>query len=152
VRLLPSSSPIQRKWHSGRATKALFVPETAPKTVVFEKIKPCRKNPFCPRHDYDTFMPDIEKGYSMEFNAEIQKAGRVTIPAELRKKYNLQEGDAVIISEEDHFLKIVTRRHALEQARFLLKDASFSTDEFLKWRREEANREQKELQQFDGNS
>jgi AbrB family looped-hinge helix DNA binding protein len=92
-------------------------------------------------------MPDMEKDYYMEFNSEIQKAGRVTIPAELRKKYNLQEGDAVIISEEDHFLKIVTRRHALEQARFLLKDASFSTDEFLEWRREEAKREQDRFRQ-----
>jgi AbrB family looped-hinge helix DNA binding protein len=86
----------------------------------------------------------------MEFSSEMQKAGRVTIPVELRKKYNIQEGDIVIFSEADDHLKIVTRQQALQNARALLKDVEISSEDFLGWRREEAQREQQELQTWDG--
>jgi AbrB family looped-hinge helix DNA binding protein len=85
----------------------------------------------------------------MEFSSEMQKAGRVTIPVELRKKYNIQEGDIVIFAEADDHLKIVTRKQALQNARALLKGVEISSEDFLGWRREEAQREQQELQNWD---
>ena len=37
----------------------------------------------------------------MDYRAEIQKGGRVTIPSVIRKKLNMAEGDIVTIREEN---------------------------------------------------
>jgi AbrB family looped-hinge helix DNA binding protein len=80
-----------------------------------------------------------------EYKAEIQRAGRITIPMEIRKRYDLKEGDILTIICKDGELTIVTRKKSLEHARSLISDflsASDTTSEdFIKWRRDEAKKE-----------
>jgi AbrB family looped-hinge helix DNA binding protein len=80
--------------------------------------------------------------------AEIQKGGRVTIPAIIRKKLNVTEGDIVTISEENGDIKLVPQRQALALARTLAKPylmQNNTVEDFLKWRKEEANLEEQDL-------
>ncbi len=68
----------------------------------------------------------------MDYRAEIQKGGRVTIPSVIRKKLNIAEGDIVTIREE---------HQALAQARALANQYLThhdTIDDFLRWRKEEA--------------
>ena len=86
----------------------------------------------------------------MDYKAEVHKAGRITIPIEIRKQFQIAEGDILTIRQEDGELKIITAQQALAHARNLvqpyLQSPESSVDNFLKSRREEAEREEQELQ------
>ncbi len=87
----------------------------------------------------------------MDYKAEVHKAGRITIPIELRKRFNISEGDILTIRHENNELKIITPKQALAHARSLvqpyLSSSESSVDDFIKWRREEAQQEEQELEQ-----
>ena len=87
----------------------------------------------------------------MDYKAEVHKAGRITIPIELRKKFDITEGDILTIHQENNELKIITQKQVLDRARSLVKpylsSEESSVDDFLKWRREEAQQEEQELEQ-----
>jgi len=77
----------------------------------------------------------------MDYRAEIQKGGRVTIPSVIRKKLNMAEGDIVTIREENGDIKLITQHQALAQARALANQyltQNDTVDDFLRWRKEEA--------------
>ncbi|ESA37136.1 transcriptional family [Leptolyngbya sp. Heron Island J] len=82
----------------------------------------------------------------MDINAEIYAGGRVTIPIQFRKELGIQEGDTVTFRQEGGELKLITLEQQLERARTLLKQHNAwdecSVEDFLKWRGEEAIREQ----------
>ena len=74
----------------------------------------------------------------MDYRAEIQKGGRVTIPSVIRKKLNIAEGD----------IKLITQHQALEQARALANEYlthNDTVDDFLRWRKEEAAAEDEKM-------
>lgn len=91
----------------------------------------------------------------MDYKAEVHKAGRITIPIEIRKQFKIVEGDILTIRQEDGELKIITARQALAHARDLVKpylqSSESSVDNFIKSRREEAEREEQELQSSESN-
>ena len=85
----------------------------------------------------------------MDYKAEVHKAGRITIPIEIRKQFQIAEGDILTIRQEDGELKIITAQQALAHARNLVKpylqSPESSVDNFIKSRREEAEREEQDL-------
>ena len=72
-------------------------------------------------------------------------AGRVVLPAELRKEYGIKDGAEVIFSRTEHGIEIRTLDEAIRQAqelcaRYIPPGVSL-VDELLRERREEAARE-----------
>jgi AbrB family looped-hinge helix DNA binding protein len=91
----------------------------------------------------------------MDYKAEVHKAGRITIPIEVRKQFQIAEGDILTIRQEDGELKIITAQQALAHARNLvqpyLQSPESSVDNFIESRREEGKREEQELQSSESN-
>ena len=72
----------------------------------------------------------------------ISNKGWVVIPAELRKKYNLQPGTEVIIVDYGGVLSIVPARHnPIKQGRGSLKGLPSLTKDLLQERKKEKSRE-----------
>ena len=72
-------------------------------------------------------------------------AGRVVLPAELRKEFGIEDGSEVIFSRTEHGIEIKTLDEAVRQAqevcaRYITPGVSF-VDELLNERRNEAARE-----------
>ena len=59
-------------------------------------------------------------------SAKITNQGMVSIPATLRKKYNIRDGDRIVFIEEEDGLKM----HVIQQLEDLRKN-SFTTEEML---------------------
>ena len=76
--------------------------------------------------------------------SRVADAGRVLIPAEFRKALGLEEGVEVLISRDDHGLRITTLRDAIRQAQdyfaTLAPPEVSLSEELLRDRREEAAR------------
>jgi AbrB family looped-hinge helix DNA binding protein len=76
--------------------------------------------------------------------AKVTDAGRVVIPAELRKEFGIEEGEDVIFSKDEQGIRITTLREAIRQAQeyfsSLAPGVSLS-EELLRERREEARKE-----------
>lgn len=85
----------------------------------------------------------------MDYKVEVHKTGCITIPIEIRKQFQIREGDTLIIRQENGELKIITANIALTHARNLVKpylqSTESSVDNFLQWRREEEKREEQDL-------
>jgi AbrB family looped-hinge helix DNA binding protein len=85
----------------------------------------------------------------MDYKAEVHKTGRITIPIEIRKQFQIAEGDILTIRQENGELKIITAQQALAHARKLiqpyLQSTESSVDDFLTWRREEGKQEEQDL-------
>ena len=80
------------------------------------------------------------------FNAQMEKSGRILIPAPLRRQLQLTEGAKVILKlDELGVLQLETRRQALERAQRMLRkyipEGSNLVDEFIADRRAEVRRE-----------
>jgi AbrB family looped-hinge helix DNA binding protein len=72
---------------------------------------------------------------------KVSAAGRVVLPAELRKDYGIEEGQEVIFRRSEHGIQIMSLDHAIRQAqelvrRYIPEDVSL-TDELHKARRED---------------
>lgn len=57
----------------------------------------------------------------MDVRTHIDNNGRLLIPAELRKKYNLQSGSSVVIRVVNNELKIVSIAEVLSEAKQLVR-------------------------------
>ena len=81
----------------------------------------------------------------MSFWTEVQKGGRVTIPASMRKECGLTEGDVVNISLVDGEIHICSWKKNLERAKAIARkhipDNISLVDELIAERRAEASRE-----------
>ncbi len=73
-------------------------------------------------------------------SAKITNRGMVSIPAALRKKYNIQDGDRVVFIEEEDGLKM----HVIQPLEDLRKN-SFTTEEMLEEMRK-SRKEELELE------
>jgi AbrB family looped-hinge helix DNA binding protein len=75
-------------------------------------------------------------------------AGRVVLPAELRKAFGIEDGAEVIFSRTEHGIEIRTIDEAIRQAQELcakyIKPGVSMVDELIRERREEAAREEEE--------
>ncbi len=72
-------------------------------------------------------------------------AGRVVLPAELRKEFGIEDGAEVIFSRTAHGIEIKTLDEVVKQAQELcaryVKPGVSLVDELLRERREEAERD-----------
>lgn len=72
-------------------------------------------------------------------------AGRVVLPAELRKELGIKDGDDVIFGRTEHGIEIKTLDEAIRQAQALcakyIQPGLSVVDELIRERREEAARE-----------
>ena len=77
--------------------------------------------------------------------AVIGEGGRIVIPAPYRKAMGLKPGDEVILVLENDILRMVSPRKALarvqEMVRKYVPEGVSLSEELIKERREEANRE-----------
>lgn len=76
---------------------------------------------------------------------KVSGAGRVVLPAELRKEFGIKDGSEVLFSRTPHGIEIKTLDQAVKEAqefcsRFAKPDVSL-VDELIRERREEAARE-----------
>ena len=76
---------------------------------------------------------------------EKVSAGRVVLPAELRKEFGIEDGADVVFSRTEHGIEIKTLDEVIKQAQELcaryIKPGVSLVDELLRERREEAARE-----------
>jgi AbrB family looped-hinge helix DNA binding protein len=73
--------------------------------------------------------------------AQVSAGGRIVIPAEIRRKMDIQLGDQVILSYHDGELHIATRKQRLQQAKDIVKACAGTVslaEELLEERRAEA--------------
>lgn len=72
-------------------------------------------------------------------------AGRVVLPAELRKELGIADGSEVIFTRTEHGIEIKTVEEAVRQAQALcaqfIKPGVSLVDELIRERREEAQRD-----------
>lgn len=72
----------------------------------------------------------------------VSNKGWVVIPAELRKKYNLQPGTEVIIVDYGGVLSIIpTQKNPIKHGRGLLKGLPSLTNDLLQEHKKEKSRE-----------
>src|SRR5262245_57622506 len=74
----------------------------------------------------------------------VDSAGRVVIPADLRERLGIRPGEELILSEEQHALRVQTFRQALADAQAYfaayMRPGESVVDELIRERREEAAR------------
>ena len=81
----------------------------------------------------------------LSYRAKVDPSGRIVIPAELRIRLGIAEGDELIVESDGEHVVVKTAEQALKDAQAYF--ASFVppgvslVDELLKERREEARRE-----------
>lgn len=79
---------------------------------------------------------------------KINANGRVVIPAAMRQALGLKSGDEVLLRVEDGEIRLYTYAHALESLqaamRPYIEGKTGLVDEFIRERRAEARREQRE--------
>lgn len=89
-------------------------------------------------------MSQVDRTSSI-FRARVDSVGRVVIPAEVRHRFGVEQGDEVIVELDDRGIHITTATQALNDAQDYL--ASYVSpgesiaDELIRERREEAARE-----------
>lgn len=79
-----------------------------------------------------------------EIKVKVSAAGRVLIPARFRKALGLEEGDELLLHQEDDRLVLTSRTAALRRAQAMARKyrkAESEVDELLAERRAEAARE-----------
>jgi AbrB family looped-hinge helix DNA binding protein len=78
----------------------------------------------------------------------VDKAGRVVIPASIRQRYGIHEGDKVVIDADEQGIHITTVDQAVRKAQAIcaryIKPGVSLVDELIQERREEAAREERE--------
>ncbi|MEO0490885.1 MAG: AbrB/MazE/SpoVT family DNA-binding domain-containing protein [Cyanobacteria bacterium J06659_2] len=81
----------------------------------------------------------------MTYVVEVKNNGRVQLPKELRHALNLTEGSKLTIEPQADFIKMMTIEQRLDNARTILKQnpawESFSVNDFIEEKREEARQE-----------
>jgi AbrB family looped-hinge helix DNA binding protein len=81
---------------------------------------------------------------------ELAAGGRLVIPAPLRAKLGMKIGDRLTVRLEGNELRIHTYEEGLRQANEMVGKylSGKSLDEFLRWKREEAAQEGKNLERW----
>jgi AbrB family looped-hinge helix DNA binding protein len=84
----------------------------------------------------------------LQGEARLNEAGRIVIPAEIRRRLGFNPGDTLLLSVEDDVLKIESHRARIrrvqESFRKYIPVGRCLSDELIAERREEARRELEE--------
>lgn len=76
----------------------------------------------------------------------VSVKGQVVIPADLRKKYRISPKDKVLVSDgEGQIVVVPLLENPVRQARGILKGEGLLTRALLKFRKEELDREEKDI-------
>jgi AbrB family looped-hinge helix DNA binding protein len=74
----------------------------------------------------------------------VGEAGRVVIPADLRRAFGIEDGQEVVFSRDEHSIRIIPLSAAVRQAQDLFarlaKPEVVLSEELLRERRDEGNR------------
>jgi bifunctional DNA-binding transcriptional regulator/antitoxin component of YhaV-PrlF toxin-antitoxin module len=102
---------------------------------------------------YDSLIQIVINQENMAYTVEVKNNGRVQLPRDLRAALNLTEGSTLTFEPQKEFIKVMTVQQRLEEARNILKQNtawdSFTVDDFIRERREEARRELEEIDNQD---
>lgn len=78
-------------------------------------------------------------------STKLSPGGRVVIPAEIRRRLGLKEGDTLLIREVDGEIRITTKKHEWQRAQALVRQyipaGCHLVDELIADRRKEAAHE-----------
>jgi len=77
-------------------------------------------------------------------SVKVEKNGRILIPAELRRKLGIKEGESEVVLQvdDDNVLQVSTRRRALKRLQHKLRNYTGNlADELIAERRSEAAKE-----------
>jgi AbrB family looped-hinge helix DNA binding protein len=81
----------------------------------------------------------------MEFKTQINKSGRLILPAKMRKALEIQPGDELVIRIEGGSIRIIPLQQAIKMAqksvRKYVPEGVSLVEELLTERRDEVNRE-----------
>jgi AbrB family looped-hinge helix DNA binding protein len=90
-------------------------------------------------------METSEGEASKVYRARLDSSGRIVLPASVRERLGVSDGDSVLVVEEDHGYRIETAGQALQEAQAyfasLVPPSVSLVDELLQERRQEAARE-----------
>ena len=89
----------------------------------------------------------------MGIEIKVAANGRMTLPADVRKRMGLENGGNLILNESDRGLELTNFRQRVKRAQELYEKYSkgkktFSVDEFIAMKREEAALEEAELDRY----
>lgn len=90
---------------------------------------------------YMAFQPDRPNDF---IRARVKDAGRVVIPAELRREFGIEDGEEILFSRDEHGIRITPVRRAVQEAQDFfsrLAESNISlSEEILQDRRSEEER------------
>jgi AbrB family looped-hinge helix DNA binding protein len=98
---------------------------------------------------------DVEPAYKPipVFHITVSDRGRLVLPAEIREKLKIRDGDPVALTlEDDGLVTLQTREVALQRFtgmfKHLAKPGRLASDELIAERRREARKEDREFRQW----
>lgn len=81
----------------------------------------------------------------MSVVVKVSEGGRVAIPAELRKKYDISIGDSLVLNDDGQGFTLYSMRASIKRAQAIVakykRPGVSEVDEFIREKREEAARE-----------
>src|SRR5262245_6803978 len=97
--------------------------------------------------------PEPERALPV-YHATITDRGRLVLPADIREKLEIRDGDRVALTlEDDGRVTLQTRDVAIRRMRGMFKHLArpgrLESDELIKERRREARREEKKFREWD---
>lgn len=86
----------------------------------------------------------------MYFHGKVSDRGRIIVPAQLRRSLGFNSGSDIVLREHNGELRVISLKQAVKRvqniAREKIPDEVNLTDELLKDRRAEVQREEEQLQ------
>lgn len=83
----------------------------------------------------------------MDFRTQIDKSGRILLPLELRKEMNFKKGETIVLRKINNDIRLLKFQDIINEIHSIFasdKESGISmTDEVIKMRREEFEREQR---------
>jgi AbrB family looped-hinge helix DNA binding protein len=77
---------------------------------------------------------------------KVSETGRLSLPVEVRRQLGIEKGGTLLLETVDGEIHLTTLRERVRRiqarARELLADRPLSSDDLIRWRREEAAREE----------
>ena len=82
-----------------------------------------------------------------EYKVEVGRSGQITLPMQLCKAYGIKEGDFLTFQDTGNGLTLQTTQDALERVRAIvapyLENVDSPLKDFLAWRRQETEQEER---------
>ena len=86
---------------------------------------------------------------NITMSARVSESGRLSIPVDMRRAMGLEKGGDVQLKLDDDGLHLETAQQFVKRIQKMARETGWhektSVDDFLEWRREEAKREEEEM-------